>query len=654
MDYVDFDLHLGMSSGSFCPVAASCAGTSQGAAVSSFRFDTPALQHALADLGTLPTKVESLTRAGSTLFEAVFAGQVLQLYADARARAQEQLGLRIRLRVDDPLLTAWPWELMYDRTWADEFLTLSLTTPLVRCLEMPQRASSLTVEGPLRVLLASAMPPGLTPLDVAGEERQIRAILAELVDKGLVVLDRLPHATRDTLRSKLTEGRHVMHFIGHGAVHEGEGRLFLEQDSDYLDAVSAHDLGVLLNGTAIRLVVLNTCESAVSGTVVPGWGLASRLVRVGIPAAIGMRGQITEGAAVTFSQHLYGAIARGYSLAPAMTEARIALLNATGRERGEWSLPVLFSNADERGLVAPAGVSTYRRYVEVSIRAQLGQERESRAEHPQTEASAPVTKMLEQVFDLLRFHATDVSISIKAALGATLEMSSPVSTAVAGLPIFRWMVGKEVLQAWAHVAEKLGSPSRVASQLLILDGGSVVWQSPRTSLPLEWPSDVAREADKVRELPCPPDVYQQLDPTHKYYWRLGLTYPVLDYAGRSTERTLWQRAAFRVLSQSEQVELASLLSGLPPPSSTDPEGELIRGAVHEVFGLYDDANDAYKRAAGCAGTRAQAYQRLVELNTKRAYEQLGLTDKRLSKEPVVAFARQANRYNQLLQEMRRS
>ena len=66
----------------------------------------------------------------------------------------------MRLRLGDVLeLRALPWEYLYDAT-RDEFIALSVHTPLTRFQERAHQVLPFAVDGPLRVLVVMAGPEG--------------------------------------------------------------------------------------------------------------------------------------------------------------------------------------------------------------------------------------------------------------------------------------------------------------------------------------------------------------------------------------------------------------------------------------------------------------------------------------------------------------
>lgn len=286
---------------------------------------------------------------GEQLFAAVFQGEVLaSLRRSQESAARQDRGLRIRLRLTDvPELAAWPWECLFDPV-PGQFLALSAQTPLVRYLDLPQPAPPLAVRPPLRVLALIASPPGWPPLDVQREWNGLTAALSGLIERGLVRLERLEHASFAELQRRLRgEEWHVIHFLGHGGFDpaSGEGVLLLE-DGGSGRAIDGGALGTLLSGyRSLRLTVLNSCEGARASQVDSFSGVAQSLVRQGIPAVIAMQTQVVDTAASAFARGFYEAVADGYAVDAALAEARQAL---HAQSAGiEWAVPVLYMRSPD-------------------------------------------------------------------------------------------------------------------------------------------------------------------------------------------------------------------------------------------------------------------------------------------------------------------
>ncbi len=295
-------------------------------------------------------EMEAAKAFGSRLFSAVFAGDLRSCLLSSQYEAEQQgAGLRVRLRLSEaPELGGLPWEYLYN-SGLNRFLALSVKTPLVRYLDLPERIRPLTVKPPLRVLAMISNPSDYEPLDVEGEFGKLQQSLADAQQRGMVEVEKLPEASLVALQRRLQQGAyHIFHFVGHGGFDERQqdGVLILQDQDKRGRRVSAQYLGTVLHDHGwLRLAVLNACEGARTSRTDPFAGVAQSLVQQGIPAVIAMQFEITDEAAITFAQEFYGALSLGYPVDGALAEARKTIF-AQGNEL-EWGTPVLYLRAPE-------------------------------------------------------------------------------------------------------------------------------------------------------------------------------------------------------------------------------------------------------------------------------------------------------------------
>ena len=336
-----------------------------------------------------PGRPESapLKTFGGKLYAAVFQDSVRDMLQGSISKTRAQgVGLRLRLRLaDTPELAELPWEFLYDPR-LDRFLAQSRHTPLVRYLDLPDPPRPLSVQGALRLLVMISSPVGYPELDVEQEWSLLTGALAKAEEAGAVIVERLP-ATMSALRSRLRQEEfHVFHFVGHGLYRPdwGDGVLVMEDRHGHPHEVPGDELGGLLcEYDTTRLAVLNACEGARSDTSDPFAGMAQSLIQQGLPAVVAMQFEITDEAAIVFAHELYGAIADGYPLEAALSEARGAI-----RDQGhitEWGTPVLYSRAPDGRLFdltgqtrIPAAERKAREEAERQAREEA--ERQARAE----------------------------------------------------------------------------------------------------------------------------------------------------------------------------------------------------------------------------------------------------------------------------------
>jgi Ca-activated chloride channel family protein len=290
--------------------------------------------------------LEAATQFGAGLFEALLgAASVREVYAVARRDASAAgRGLRVTLSLRAaPELASIPWEFLYD---SPRFLAQHVNSPIVRFVDLEDPPVPLRVDAPLRVLGMVSRPKddALVTLDVEAEQAALERRLRPLIDAGLVTLRWLPAATLRALQQEVDHGDdfHIFHYIGHGEhdADSGHSSLLVEHEDGRPQLVGGQQLGALLcDRGSLRLAVLNTCEAAQTAGQDPLAGVATSLMEYDVPAVVAMQFAITDSGALTFADEFYGALAAGYTVDAAVTQARRAL---AAESDVEWGTPVLF------------------------------------------------------------------------------------------------------------------------------------------------------------------------------------------------------------------------------------------------------------------------------------------------------------------------
>ncbi len=308
--------------------------------------------------GFRSSSMERAKDFGSRLHNAHLQGEVRDLYLGARRSAEERhRGLRVTLCLTDaPELMEIPWEFLYERP---QFLAQSMFTPVVRSLDLETIREPWQVRLPLRILGMVSSPAGFPSLDVEEEKQKVEESLGPLIEAGVVQVNWLPSATLAELDKAISapDEEHVLHYIGHGAYDQRsqDGVLVLEDPDGRPSEVSGAEVSTLLQDErSMRLVVLNACEGARGSHVDPFSGVASSIVECGIPAVIGMQFEITDEAAIAFSERLYRALAHGYPVDAALAQARKAIF--AGGNDIEFGTPVLFLRSGDARLFDPGDV----------------------------------------------------------------------------------------------------------------------------------------------------------------------------------------------------------------------------------------------------------------------------------------------------------
>jgi tetratricopeptide (TPR) repeat protein len=305
----------------------------------------------------LQPPIDAARHIGGRLFDALFGGAVgtcFQRSLDQTSREGKRLRIRLRFG-DTPELQDLPWEYLYDQQ-RESWLALSDRVSMVRYPAGVDPIGSLTISPPLRILIMIAQPSGAATLDVDAEKQMLNDALRELIASERVELDWCSPTLAD-LVPKLRQGPHVFHFIGHADFEpDGGGQLLLENADGRGQAMAGGDFGSLIvNHDTLRLVLLNACETGRSAIDDPFAGAAQRLVRMGVPAVIGMQFPVSDPAAIAFTSQFYDALSDGYPVDAALTEGRKGVLAA--RRGAEWGTPVLYVRASDTQLFSIAPLS---------------------------------------------------------------------------------------------------------------------------------------------------------------------------------------------------------------------------------------------------------------------------------------------------------
>ncbi len=120
------------------------------------------------------------------------------------------------------------------------------------------------------------------------------------------------------------------------------------------ELIGANRLGRLLepHSDTLRLVLLNTCDSAKirNGNVLSS--IASILLRRGVVSVVAMQQKITDKAAKKFAQAFYSSLADGMPIEASMSEAHMSM--ADGKLNAlEWGIPVLYMRSSSNNLFTP-------------------------------------------------------------------------------------------------------------------------------------------------------------------------------------------------------------------------------------------------------------------------------------------------------------
>lgn len=281
---------------------------------------------------------------GKTLFSALFPRPIAEVWHEARGFIGDGGILRLRLDVRANELMNIPWELVHD---GGAYRALSQRTPIIRYLHKNASRRRLEIPRPPNVLVVTASPNDLPLLPaIENEIKMINEVLSSFNDERKVGRFRvLENATSSKLHAALQDPYDVVHFMGHGAFRDQRGYLILEDEAGDADLKEAETIGDLLRNTAVQLLVLNACETAIPSPDESLIGVAHAAHAAGIPAVIAMQQPILDQVAAEFARAFYQAFVSLKPLETCLSAGRIAIKAKQGNDSVEWANPVMFSNA---------------------------------------------------------------------------------------------------------------------------------------------------------------------------------------------------------------------------------------------------------------------------------------------------------------------
>lgn len=170
------------------------------------------------------------------------------------------------------------------------------------------------VRSSLKLLFIAAGPLDAERLRLAAEHRDVRAALRNSTFRDDTAMEEALAARPTDLIEELNRFRpSVLHISGHG----NSSGIALEDSAGLASEISTAQIASLVATAdpALRLVVLNSCESAAQ----------AEPITQHVDASIGMAVSIGDDAARTFAVQLYGSLSEGVPLSRAFEQAKLQL-----------------------------------------------------------------------------------------------------------------------------------------------------------------------------------------------------------------------------------------------------------------------------------------------------------------------------------------
>jgi hypothetical protein len=304
---------------------------------------------------------QTVRELGEALFEALFEPALRQDFIgfyDQVVHKENKL-LRVELDIDEqalPDVAALPWEFMRVPSSAHSgVLWLGTATRLILSRRRSQwfapNPIQLAAGEKLRLGVVVSAPNDLGPVLYDETVQELEALVANQPDR-FEMLPLVVNANPDSLDRLLAQKPHILHFIGHGRLHEHNGKLegqlaLVHPVLNDAEWIGAEFFGDLLNTHRPAIVLLHACEGAQLSSSEAFVDIAARVVQQNIPVVVAMQYEVTNWTAMRFASRFYEEVAKGSPVDQAAQNGRRAVaLNSQYRGR-DFATPVLFMRVED-------------------------------------------------------------------------------------------------------------------------------------------------------------------------------------------------------------------------------------------------------------------------------------------------------------------
>ncbi|KAF5433866.1 CHAT domain-containing protein [Candidatus Methanophagaceae archaeon] len=273
----------------------------------------------------------------------------------------------IIIQADHPAAWSLPWEFLHDPAYG--FLTQK-TSGFVRSHPgVSVRLSHIRTDTPkINILIIISRPSGEADVPFQSVARPLMEIFRSHRDR--IQIDVLRPPTYEQLQ-KVLAGKpnyyHILHFDGHGVFphprsidyrtflseQRSQGQLVFEKAGGGKRFVSGEELGNLLSGKGVPVVMLNACQSGMTHPDALYPSVGGEFIKTGALGVVAMAYSVYVHTAAQFMARVYEALINGQTLARAVTIAREALAVRDKRESPvglislqDWVVPVLFQSGN--------------------------------------------------------------------------------------------------------------------------------------------------------------------------------------------------------------------------------------------------------------------------------------------------------------------
>lgn len=312
---------------------------------------------AIIDVDAIRAAQNDVDEYATALSSALFSDEeVRKGFALAEVLAgNQQLRVRLYIDSDQSDLHTLRWEML--RTPSGTPIATGDRLLFSRYLRSPDfRRVSVVPEHDLRALVLIANPTNLadygpegTPLQPINVEEELERARRALGDMPMTTYAEPGTATLDHLVEGIRVGHNVVYVVCHGAMVNGQTRLYLERETGDVAAVTGFELARELEQVRHlpALVVLASCQSAGSASSGALAAVGPQLARVGVPSVLAMQERISMRTSAAFVETFFTELSRDGRLDRAAAVARTKV-----KSEPDFWVPVLFTRV-QSGCIWP-------------------------------------------------------------------------------------------------------------------------------------------------------------------------------------------------------------------------------------------------------------------------------------------------------------
>lgn len=283
------------------------------------------------------------------------------------AEAEEDSGLRLRLKLGYELAKL-PWEFIYlpppgGSGGVDGYLALDGRVSIVRHESLDSAKHKPAPTGKIKIVAAFASADGAAELDLDQEQQNLEDAIEDTKYLSAELLQDAEFG--DVSEALMPNDIDIFHFAGHGDIQEtmgaSPGETIATATLGFDDAwIKAEQFAINLRDSGVRLAMIGACNSGRREGKNPWAGIASMLVKTGIPAVVANQFKILDKTAIAFSQLFYKALVGGMSIEEAVSAGRKAAYNADPDGR-DWGIQVMYLRSPHSQILFKGARSKKRR-----------------------------------------------------------------------------------------------------------------------------------------------------------------------------------------------------------------------------------------------------------------------------------------------------